>query len=65
MKQKVPVTLVVEFSDDVLQPDVNEALQDAVKGLKNMLVFLPAVKGKTKGGKTVAFKITEIEPPIL
>lgn len=61
MKQKIPVTLLVEFPDDVLQPDVNEALQDAVKSLKGMLMFIPSVKGKTKAGKTVAFKIVEIE----
>lgn len=60
MKQKVPVILVVDFPDEVLQPDVEEAMQDAIKGLNAMLTLLPSVKGKTKKGKTVPFKIVEI-----
>lgn len=60
MKQKVPVVLTVEFPDEVMQPDADEAMQDAIKGLTTMLGFIPSVKGKTKKGKTVAFKIVEI-----
>ena len=61
MKQKVEVKLTVEFPDETLQPDVNEALGDAVKSLRGMLAFIPAVKGKTSKGKTVSFKITDVE----
>lgn len=61
MKQKITVKLTVEFADDTLQPDVNEAIVDAVKGLKGMLAFIPALKGKTSKGKTVAFKLTDVE----
>lgn len=61
MKQKIEVRLVVEFPDEALQPDVDEAVVDAIKSLKGMLSFLPAVKGKAKNGKVVAFKIVDVE----
>lgn len=61
MKQKIEVKLTVEFPDDTLQPDVNEAVVDAIKSLRGMLTFIPSVKGKTAKGKTIAFKITDVE----
>lgn len=61
MKQKIEVRLTVEFPDDTMQPDVNEAIVDAIKSLKGMLAFIPSVKGKTSRGKTIAFKITDVE----
>lgn len=61
MKQKIPVTLIVEFSDAAMQPDVDEAIVDAIKILRGMLNFIPAMKGKAKNGKTVSFKITDVE----
>lgn len=61
MKQKIEVKLTVEFPDDTLQPDVNEAVVDAIKSLRGMLTFIPSVKGKTSKGKTIAFKITDVE----
>ncbi len=61
MKQKIEVKLTVEFPDDTMQPDVNEAVVDAIKSLRGMLTFIPAVKGKTSKGKTVSFKIVDVE----
>lgn len=61
MKQKVKVEITVSFDDAALQPDVNEALVDAIGGLRRMLGFMPAVKGKTPKGKEVAFKITDVQ----
>lgn len=61
MKQKIEVKLTVEFPDDTLQPDVNEAIVDAIKSLRGMLTFIPSVKGKTVKGKTISFKITDVE----
>lgn len=61
MKQKIEVKLTVEFPDDTMQPDVNEAIVDAIKSLKGMLTFIPSVKGKTARGKTISFKITDVE----
>jgi hypothetical protein len=60
MKQKVKVQITVSFDDAALQPDVDEALVDAIGGLRRMLGFMPAVKGKTPKGKEVAFKITDV-----
>ena len=61
MKQKIEVKLTVEFPDDTMQPDVDEAVVDAIKSLRGMLTFIPSVKGKTSKGKTIAFKITDVE----
>jgi hypothetical protein len=61
VKQKIEVKLTVEFPDDTMQPDVNEAVVDAIKSLRGMLTFIPAVKGKSRSGKTVSFKIVDVE----
>lgn len=61
MKQRVQVALTVDFPDDVLQPDVDEALGDALSGIKKMLKLLPAVKGTSKTKRTVSFKIVDID----
>ena len=61
MKQKITVKLTVDFADDTLQADVDEAVVDAIKSLKGMLTFIPSLKGKTSKGKTVAFKLTDVE----
>lgn len=61
MKQKIHAVITVEFDDKFLQPDVTEALGDAMRSLSPMLSFIPALKGKTKKGLTVSFKIKEIE----
>lgn len=61
MKQKIEVKLTVDFADDTLQADVDEAVVDAVKSLKGMLSFIPSLKGKTLKGKTVGFKLTDVE----
>lgn len=63
MKQKVKVEITVSFDDAALQPDVEEALLDAVGGLRRMLTFLPQVKGKTAKGKELGFKITDVQLP--
>ena len=61
MKQKVTVEITVSFDDNLLQPDVNEGLVEAIAGLRHMLAFLPAVKGKTGKGKEVGFKIVDVQ----
>jgi hypothetical protein len=61
MKQKIEVKLTVEFPDDTMQPDVNEAIVDAIKSLKGMLSFIPSIRGKTSKGKVVAFKVVDVE----
>jgi len=61
MKQKIEVKLTVEFPDDTMQPDVNEAIVDAIKSLKGMLSFIPSIRGKTSKGKAVAFKVVDVE----
>jgi hypothetical protein len=61
MKQKVRAVITVEFEDKFLQPEVNEALVDALKSLSPMLTFIPALKGRSKRGTTVSFKVKEIE----
>lgn len=61
MKQRISVSLTVDFPDDVPQVDVDEALSDAFQGLRRMLKILPAVKGESKRKKTVSFKIVDIE----
>lgn len=63
MKQKVKVEITVSFDDATMQPDVDEALVDAIAGLRRMLALLPAVKGKTTRGKQVAFKIVDVQLP--
>lgn len=63
MKQKVKVEITVSFDDAALQPDVDEALVDAIGGLRRMLGFLPQVKGKTARGKEVGFKIVDVQLP--
>ena len=61
MKQKVAVEITVLFDDSVMQPDVNEALGEAIVGLRRMLTFLPSVKGKTARGKEVGFKVVDVQ----
>ena len=61
MKQKISVKLTVDFHDDTLQADVDEAVVDAVNSLKSMLTFIPSLKGKTSQGKTVSFKLSDVE----
>jgi hypothetical protein len=61
VKQKIEVKLTVEFPDDTMQPDVDEAIVDAIKSLRGMLTFIPSMKGKTSKGKTIAFKISDVE----
>lgn len=63
MKQQVTVQITVSFDDAVLQPDADEALVDAIGGLRRMLTFLPAIKGKNARGKEVAFKVVEVQMP--
>jgi hypothetical protein len=61
MKQQIAVKITVEFSDDILQPDVDEAIVEAMKSLKNMLSLLPAVRAKISGGKNIPLKIVDVE----
>ena len=61
MKQKIAVKLTVDFHDDTLQADVDEAVVDAVNSLKGMLACIPSLKGKTTKGKTVSFKLSDVE----
>jgi len=42
-------------------PDVDEAMADAVKGLKKSLVFLPKLSGTSSRGRKVAFAIKDVE----
>lgn len=63
MKQKVKVEITVSFDDGTLQPDVEEGLVDALAGLRRMLTFLPAIRGKTSRGKEIAFKIADVQLP--
>ena len=46
MKQKIKVEITVSFDDATLQPDVEEALVDALVGLRRMLGFLPGEIGR-------------------
>ncbi len=61
MKQQISVKITVEFADDILQPDVDEAVVEAMKSLKNMLALLPAVRAKISGGKNIPLKIVDVE----
>lgn len=61
MKQNIHAIITVEFDDKFMQPDVSEAMVDALKSLTPMLAFIPALKGKSKKGVQVSFKIKEIE----
>lgn len=62
VRNKVTVQLEVEFDDkDLPTPDVDEALVDAVKGLKKSLVFLPKITGTSSRGRKVAFAIKDVE----
>jgi len=63
MKQQVSVDITVSFDDAVLQPDVDEAVVDAIANLRKLLMFLPTVKGKTSRGREVAFKIVDVNLP--
>jgi len=57
VKQKVKVTLEVEFDDGITQADVDEALEGAVASLRRSLAFVPSLKGKSARGRVVAFKV--------
>lgn len=61
MRQQVRTTITVEFDDKALQPDVDEALADALKNLRPMLLVVPAIKGKSSRGVQVQFKLKDIE----
>jgi hypothetical protein len=61
MKQRISTFLTVEFDDSTLQADVEEAATDAIKNMNTALMLLPAVKGKSKSGKTVSFKVKSVE----
>jgi len=63
VKQNVKVEIVVSFDDQHMQADVDEAVVDAIAGLKKMLVFLPAIKGKSGRGREVSFKIVDVQRP--
>ena len=43
MRQQVRTTITVEFDDKTLQADVEEALGDALKNLRPMLLLVPAL----------------------
>jgi hypothetical protein len=61
MRQQVRTTITVEFDDKALQADVDEALADALKNLRPMLLVVPAIKGKSSRGVQVQFKLKDIE----
>lgn len=61
MRQQVRTTITVEFDDKALQADVDEALADALKNLRPMLLVVPAIKGKSTRGVQVQFKLKDIE----
>jgi len=61
MRQQVRTTITVEFDDKTLQADVEEALGDALKNLRPMLLLVPAIKGKSSRGTQVQFKLKDIE----
>lgn len=61
MKQQIIAKLTVEFDDKVMQADVDEAIIDALKGLRPMLLMVPAIKGKSSRGTQVQFKLKDIE----
>jgi hypothetical protein len=61
MRQQVRTTITVEFDDKTLQADVEEALGDALKNLRPMLLVVPAIKGKSSRGVQVQFKLKDIE----
>jgi hypothetical protein len=61
MKQQITAKLTVEFDDKILQADVDEAIVDALKALRPMLLLVPAIKGKSSRGTQVQFKLKDIE----
>jgi hypothetical protein len=61
MKQQVRALITVEFDDKFSQVDVEEAMADAFKGLRPMLLVVPALKGKSSKGVQVQFKLKDIE----
>lgn len=61
MRQQVRTTITVEFDDKTLQADADEALVDALKNLRSMLLVVPAIKGKSTRGVQVQFKLKDIE----
>lgn len=61
MRQQVRTTITVEFDDKALQADADEALADALKNLRPMLLVVPAIKGKSSRGVQVQFKLKDIE----
>lgn len=61
MKQQITAKLTVEFDDKIMQADVDEAIVDALKNLRPMLLLVPAIKGKSSRGTQVQFKLKDIE----
>jgi hypothetical protein len=61
MKQQIHAKITVEFDDKIMQADVDEALVDALKSLRPMLLVVPAIKGKSSKGVQVQFKLKDIE----
>jgi hypothetical protein len=61
MKQQITAKLTVEFDDKIMQADVDEAIVDALKHLRPMLLLVPAIKGKSSKGTQVQFKLKDIE----
>lgn len=61
MKQQIRAVITVDFDDKFMQPDVDEALTDAFKSLRPMLLMVPAIKGKSSKGVQVQFKLKDIE----
>lgn len=61
MKQQIQAKITVEFDDKFSQVDVEEALVDAFKSLRPLLLMVPAIKGKSGKGVQVQFKLKDIE----
>lgn len=61
MKQQVLTRITVEFDDKATQADVEEALADALKNLRPLLLMVPAIKGKSSRQVQVSFKLKDVE----
>jgi hypothetical protein len=55
------VSLEFDDKDDLPTPDVDEALSDAIKNMKKVLVVLPPIKGNSSRGKQVSFRVKDVE----
>jgi hypothetical protein len=68
MQQRVPLVFVLEFPDEALQKDVDEALADALARMQRSAQLMTPIVGRSTVGKLVTFRFVEIDvvdlPPL-